>query len=70
MKKHGGIRQGQGRKPLAEGEKTVKVNLTITESQRGQLLALGGSAWLRSQLENLKYKQMPKDGNHKDDEEH
>ena len=48
--KHGGIRQGQGRKPLAEGEKTVKVNLTITESQRGQLLALGGSAWLREQL--------------------
>ena len=47
----GGIRKGQGRKPLAEGQATVRVNLTMTATQRAKLADLGGSAWVRRMID-------------------
>ena len=50
-KTRGGPNRGQGRKPLAMDGQTVRVNLTMTESQRDKLIRLGGSAWVRRQID-------------------
>ena len=49
--KRGGPGRGQGRKRLAKGENTVRVNLSMTQGQRDKLLRLGGSEWLRVKIE-------------------
>lgn len=49
--KRGGPNRGQGRKPLSDGEKTVRINLTMTEAQRDKLKQLGGSDWLRQVID-------------------
>ena len=51
-KTRGGIRKGQGRKPLATDQPTVKVNLTMTKAQRAKLADLGGSAWVRRMIDH------------------
>lgn len=53
MKKEtrGGPGRGQGRKPLAQGEKTIPVTIRLTETQRDMLVALGGPKWMREQIE-------------------
>ena len=50
-KKRGGPNRGQGRKPLATDGQTVRINLSMTETQRDKLLKLGGSAWVRRQID-------------------
>ena len=47
----GGPGRGQGRKPLAQGEKTIPVTIRLTETQRDMLAALGGPKWVREQIE-------------------
>lgn len=44
-------RQGPGKPPLSDVEKTVRVNVTMTEAQREKFHALGGSEWLREMVE-------------------
>lgn len=51
-KKRGGPNRGQGRKPLAKDGQTVRINLTMTAEQRDKLKQLGGSAWIRQQVDN------------------
>lgn len=51
-KKRGGPNRGQGRKPLATDGQTVRINLTMTAEQRDKLKKLGGSAWIRQQVDN------------------
>jgi hypothetical protein len=50
-KQHGGPNRGQGRKPLVAGQETVRINLTMTASQREKLIALGGSEWVRRMID-------------------
>ena len=50
-KKRGGPNRGQGRKPLATDGQTVRINLSMTAEQRDKLLQLGGSAWVRRQID-------------------
>lgn len=45
----GGVRQGAGRKRT--GRKTVDVKLSIYPEQRKKLDDLGGSKWLRQQID-------------------
>jgi hypothetical protein len=49
--KRGGPNRGQGRKPLAAGQDTVRINLTMTASQRDKLIRLGGSEWVRRMID-------------------
>jgi hypothetical protein len=49
--KRGGPNRGQGRKPLAAGQDTVRINLTMTASQRDRLIRLGGSEWVRRMID-------------------
>ena len=49
--KRGGAGRNQGRKPLDQGQPTVRINLSLTAEQRDKLLRLGGSGWLRRQIE-------------------
>ena len=49
--KRGGPGRGQGRKPLAQGEKTIPVTIRLTETQSEQLSLLGGPKWVREQIE-------------------
>ena len=49
--KRGGPNRGQGRKPIAEGQPTVRINLTMTEDQRDKLKQMGGSEWLRKMID-------------------
>ena len=53
MKKEirGGPGRGQGRKPLAPGEKTIPVTIRLTETQVWKLSVLGGPRWVREQIE-------------------
>jgi hypothetical protein len=48
--KHGGPNRGQGRKRLAAGQETVRINLTMTAIQRDKLIELGGSEWVRRMI--------------------
>ena len=49
--KRGGPNRGQGRKPLVAGQLTVRINLTMTATQRDKLMALGGSEWVRQMID-------------------
>jgi hypothetical protein len=53
-KTHGGPGRGQGRKPLAEGERTVMFALRMTLAQREKLTLLGGAQWLREKIDKAK----------------
>lgn len=50
-KKRGGARSGSGRKPMSADGYAVRINLTMTAEQRDKLLQLGGSAWVRRQID-------------------
>ena len=50
-KSHGGARAGAGRKP--DAEKKVAVEIRLTEKERAQLRALGGSSWIRQELKRI-----------------
>ncbi|RYF61684.1 MAG: hypothetical protein EOO27_00995 [Comamonadaceae bacterium] len=52
--KTGGPRPGSGRKPLAEGQKTVPVMVKMTEPQREKLQRLGGAPWVRERIDKAK----------------
>ena len=47
----GGPNRGQGRKRIDADDTTVRVNLTMTATQRDKLIKLGGSAWVRDMIE-------------------
>jgi hypothetical protein len=51
-KKRGGARPGGGRKPMSPDGYAVRINLTMTKDQRDKLKQLGGSAWIRQQVDN------------------
>lgn len=53
----GGAGRGQGRKPLIAGEATTLVTGRVTDAQRHKYLALGGSAWLREQIDRAELPQ-------------
>ena len=44
----------QGRPPLKQGEKIVRSSVSMTKEQRIRFLKLGGSKWLRDQIEQQK----------------
>jgi len=44
-------RGGPGRKPLAAGQDTVAISLRLTVAQRDKMIALGGAAWMRRQID-------------------
>ena len=48
----GGPGRGQGRKPLKAGDPTVTVLIKMPTSTRENLKVLGGSAWVRAQIES------------------
>ena len=50
-KKKGGPGRGQGRKPLAPGEKPVTVGTVMTLKQAAKYKAIGGAKWLRGKLD-------------------
>ena len=47
----GGARPGAGRKP--DPEKKFAVEIRLTERERAQLRALGGSSWVRQELKRI-----------------
>ena len=49
--KHGGTRAGAGRKPLDAAQRAQKTSVTVTQAQREKLTRLGGSAWVRAQID-------------------
>ena len=44
-------RPGRPRLDVDANEQAVRVNLSMTAAQRDKLIALGGSEWIRKQLE-------------------
>ena len=44
-------KRSRGRPPLSDSEKTVHVMVRMTPAQREKFKALGGSEWLRKQIE-------------------
>lgn len=40
-----------GRKPLTPGAHRVATSVSLTPAQHGQFMRLGGSAWVRQQLD-------------------
>jgi len=44
-------RASRGKPPLSDVEKTVYLTVRVTPSQRDKFKALGGSEWLRVQIE-------------------
>jgi hypothetical protein len=50
-KQRGGTGRGQGRKPLAVGEKPVTVGTVLTRKQAARFKAIGGAKWLRGKLD-------------------
>lgn len=49
----GGPGRGQGRKPLADDAPSVVFTMRLTPAQRGRLLAIGGAAWVRAQIDAI-----------------
>ena len=49
--KRGGPGRGQGRKKLSNESNSVRVNTSMTADQKGKFQRLGGSAWLREQID-------------------
>lgn len=44
-------REGPGKPPLSDSEKTVTIRSRVTESQRAKFLRVGGSNWLRKMID-------------------
>jgi hypothetical protein len=51
QKQHGGKREGAGRPKIDAASPTVTAVFRLTAEQRAKLKALGGSAWLRRQID-------------------
>lgn len=51
LNKRGGAGRGQGRKPLVPGSTPVRQWLNLTPEQHAKLKILGGSAWVRAQID-------------------
>jgi hypothetical protein len=51
-KSHGGARDGAGRKPINDSEETVVMGIRMTIGQREKLDRLGGSSWVRRQIDS------------------
>ncbi|MDR6523072.1 hypothetical protein J2789_005762 [Variovorax paradoxus] len=47
----GGVRPGQGRKPLIGDKPLVGVTLKMSEDQRTKLQRLGGAKWVREKID-------------------
>jgi hypothetical protein len=56
--RHGGPGRGQGRKPLKDGEPTVVVSVRMTAAQRDILHLLGGSEWVRGEIDSIPPKKL------------
>lgn len=52
--KHGGHRPGAGRPSIEPGEPSVSVPIRMTVTQREKLKRLGGSPWVRRQIDEAK----------------
>ena len=52
--KRGGARKGAGRAPIVKGEPAVPVPIRMTLRQRDKLKRLGGSPWVRRQIDEAK----------------
>ncbi len=50
----GGAGRGQGRKPLAEGEAMIPVNIKMLPAQKEKLKQLGGAHWVRAKIDQAK----------------
>lgn len=50
----GGVRSGQGRKPLIGDRPLVGVTLKMSEDQRAKLQRLGGAKWVREKIDVAK----------------
>ncbi len=48
---HGGARAGAGRPAVAEDSPTVLLSIRVSAAQREAFKRLGGSAWLRRQID-------------------
>ena len=46
--------EGQGRKPVKQGEETVTLSLRVTVAQREKLERLGGAEWVRGKIDKAK----------------
>lgn len=49
--KRGGPGRNQGRKTLTPDGPAVRVTLTLSQAQKEKLMKLGGSAWVRCQID-------------------
>ena len=47
----GGAGRKQGRKPLVEGEESTLITGRVSQAQRARFRELGGSVWLRRQID-------------------
>ena len=52
-KNRGGPGRGQGRKPIAGDATSVVFTMRLTPAQRDRLLAIGGAAWVRAQIDAI-----------------
>ncbi|MDP9892581.1 hypothetical protein J2W32_000975 [Variovorax boronicumulans] len=50
----GGVRPGQGRKPLVGDKPLIGVTLKMSEEQRAKLQRLGGAQWVRDRIDKAK----------------
>ncbi len=51
MKQSKQKRATAGKPPLSDAQKSVKVLITVTPAQREKLKSLGGSGWVRAQID-------------------
>ncbi|HAW44939.1 MAG TPA: DNA polymerase V [Sutterella sp.] len=58
-KKSGGARVGAGRKPLSATSDSVRTGVLLTAEQKAKMLRLGGSRWVRAQIDAVK--ELPSD---------
>lgn len=50
----GGSGRGQGRKPLAQGEAMIPVNIKLLPAQKEKLKRLGGAPWVREKIDKAR----------------
>lgn len=52
--KHGGAREGSGRKALPDGEAMVPVTISMRLAQKDKLQKLGGAPWVRDRIDKAR----------------
>lgn len=52
--KHGGTREGAGRRPLPAGDAMEPVTIKMRPAQREKLTRLGGAPWVRKKIDQAK----------------